>query len=182
MSHVATIEIEVTNLQDLKVACEELGLELMFGQQTYRWFGRSVGDYPLPEGFTAAELGTCHHACRFPPDRVAQMRAQHLALLKANFKRDYPDQPFPSDDYFEKRVQDPYEIGVVPRRDGKPGWLLLWDFFAGGFGLRGAIGDGAGKLKQAVATAASIRVMKQQGFRVHQEKLANGSVKLQFTR
>jgi hypothetical protein len=79
-------------------------------------------------------------------------------------------------------VQDPYEIGVVPRRDGKPGWLLLWDFFAGGFGLRGAIGDGAGKLKQAVATAASIRVMKQQGFRVHQEKLANGSVKLQFTR
>jgi len=38
----------------------------MAGQTTYKWFGRYIGDYPLPEGMTEADLGTCEHAIRVP--------------------------------------------------------------------------------------------------------------------
>lgn len=64
MSHVAKIEIEIKDLGALRSAAEALGLELVEGQTTYKWYGLSVGDTKLPEGFTAAELGTCEHALR----------------------------------------------------------------------------------------------------------------------
>jgi hypothetical protein len=35
-------------------------------QKTYQWFGRYMRDYPLPEGFTAADLGKCDHAIHVP--------------------------------------------------------------------------------------------------------------------
>lgn len=64
MSHVVTIETQVTDLVALRQACEALGLELVEGQRNYRWFGRHVADYPLPEGFAVEDLGKCHHAIR----------------------------------------------------------------------------------------------------------------------
>lgn len=66
MSHVAKVDIEVKDLAALKNACSALGLELVEGQKQYRWFGRSVGDYPLPAGFTKDDLGKCDHAIRIP--------------------------------------------------------------------------------------------------------------------
>lgn len=156
MSHVATIEVEITNLADLKAAVEELGMEWAEGQLTYNWYGEHVGDYPLPAGFGIEDLGRCQHAIKLSlQDRAAE---------------------------FARSQVMPYEIGVVARRDGKPGWVLLWDFFAGGFGLEDKIGKDAGRLKQAIATAASVRTMTQQGWRVQRHTLASGTVQLQFTR
>lgn len=66
MSHVAKIELEIQDLETLKQACHRLNLEFWENQQTYRWYGRYVGDAPLPEGLTAADLGKCHHAIRVP--------------------------------------------------------------------------------------------------------------------
>ena len=66
MSHVAKIELEVKDLQALRDAAERLGLEFREGQKTYRWWGRTAGEYPLPAGFTAADLGKCDHALRVP--------------------------------------------------------------------------------------------------------------------
>lgn len=66
MSHIAKIEIEVRDLDALAAACLRLGCALVRDQTTYAWFGRSVGDYPLPEGFTVADLGRCQHAIRVP--------------------------------------------------------------------------------------------------------------------
>lgn len=66
MSHVATVKTEVNDLGALKTAVEELGGVFVENQRTYRWYGRSMGDYPLPEGFTEAELGHCEHAIRVP--------------------------------------------------------------------------------------------------------------------
>lgn len=66
MSHVATVEIEVKDLLALDDACKRLGLELVKGQETYRWFGEYVGGHPLPDGFTAENLGVCDHAIRLP--------------------------------------------------------------------------------------------------------------------
>jgi hypothetical protein len=71
MSHVATVDLDVKDLDALAEACGQLGLELVRGQQSYRWYGRSVGDYPLPAGFTVEELGKCEHAIRIPGDAHA---------------------------------------------------------------------------------------------------------------
>lgn len=69
MSHVATVDIEIKDLNALERACETLGLKLMRGQKTYRWYGRSVGDYPLPVGFKASDLGKCDHAITIPGNK-----------------------------------------------------------------------------------------------------------------
>lgn len=44
---------------------EQLGGTLT-DDKTYRWYGRSVGDYPIPAGFIVEELGKCVHRIRFP--------------------------------------------------------------------------------------------------------------------
>ena len=64
--HVATVKLEVRSLEALKAACQRLGLEFREGQTHYAWFGESVGDYPLPEGFTKSDLGHCDHAIHVP--------------------------------------------------------------------------------------------------------------------
>lgn len=69
MSHVAKIAIEIKDLTALRSACTRIGCELVEGKTTYEWFGRHVGDYPLPEGFTAADMGHCEHAIRVPGAR-----------------------------------------------------------------------------------------------------------------
>jgi hypothetical protein len=66
MSHIARIELEITDLDALKAACRRLGLQFMQNQRTYRWYGEHVGDYPMPEGLTADDLGHCDHAIRVP--------------------------------------------------------------------------------------------------------------------
>ena len=34
--------------------------------KSYKWYGRNVGDYPLPEGVKASDLGKCEHKIKFP--------------------------------------------------------------------------------------------------------------------
>lgn len=71
MSHVADIGLLVKDLKSLEKACKTLGLELVRGQQTYKWYGRSVGDTPLPAGFKESDLGKCEHAIRIPGNSQA---------------------------------------------------------------------------------------------------------------
>ncbi len=61
MSHVTTIDIEILDLDSLKKAAEKLGLEVR-EKATYNWYGRHVGDFPLPAGFSQEELGRCEFA------------------------------------------------------------------------------------------------------------------------
>ncbi len=66
MSHISKIELEITDLDALKTACRSMGFEFMENQTTYRWFGRWVGDTPLPEELQIEDLGKCTHAIRVP--------------------------------------------------------------------------------------------------------------------
>lgn len=66
ISHVAKISLEIQSLDALKAACKRLGLEWKENQKTYAWYGRHVGDYPIPEGFTTQDMGKCDHAIRVP--------------------------------------------------------------------------------------------------------------------
>eukprot|EP00913_Durusdinium_trenchii_P028456 g26684.t1 len=151
---IATAEAAVSNvdLKELRTndairsqACRRIGLELVRDQREYVWFGESVGDYPLPEGFTEAELGQCDHAIRVGLDHEAR-----------------------------RLNPDPYEIGVVKRRDGRPGYTLLWDFFSGGYGLEDVVGEECVKLRQSYALCAARRQAQLQGFRVQEVPLEDG--------
>lgn len=69
MSHITTIDLRITDLDSLEKACERLGLELVRGQKTFKWFGKFVGDSRPPkemadQGYTAEKYGTCDHAVR----------------------------------------------------------------------------------------------------------------------
>jgi hypothetical protein len=66
MSHVCAIKTVLKDMEAVKATCKELGLEFKENQQTYKWWGSSVGDYKVPAGFTAADLGKCTHAIGIP--------------------------------------------------------------------------------------------------------------------
>lgn len=66
MSHVSIINLEINSLDALRMTVERLGIVFRENQKTYQWFGRFMADYPLPEGFTAADLGKCDHAIHVP--------------------------------------------------------------------------------------------------------------------
>ena len=62
MSHVVSLEIEIKDLDCLFLAAQKLGMEIKLNQKGYRWFGKHVGDYAIPEGFTKEDMGKCDHA------------------------------------------------------------------------------------------------------------------------
>ena len=66
MSHVSQIEIEIKDITALQAACTRLGLIWKENQRSYKWYGRWVGDYPLPENVTVEDLGKCLHAIEVP--------------------------------------------------------------------------------------------------------------------
>ena len=49
----------------MRQTAESLGL-YFHEQDTYRWYGRYVGDWPLPEGYTEEDLGHCTYAMGLP--------------------------------------------------------------------------------------------------------------------
>jgi hypothetical protein len=146
MSHVTTIDIDIHDLDALAIACEDCECDLTRGQKQYRWYGRHVGDYPLPQGFKAEDMGRCEHAIT--------SRDKHGA----------------------------YEVGVVERRDGQPGWTLIYDFYAGGQGMSEVVGDRCQKLKQAYAAEVTRKQMRKKGYAVKKSLNAKGEVVLACTR
>jgi hypothetical protein len=153
MSHIAQVDVQIMDLDALAAACRRLGLELVRGQQTYRWYGESVGDFPLPEGFATEDLGRCEHAIRLTEESRA---ARGIGIRK----------------------HDPYEIGICRRRDGKPGYALLWDFFKGGYGLQTHVGEDCKKLRQMYALETAKRQAIRSGFRVTERAEAGGKFRL----
>lgn len=68
MSHVDNISthMEEFDLEVAKALCKRKGWQFLEGQKTFAWWGVSEGDYPIPAGFTAEDLGKCDHAIRIP--------------------------------------------------------------------------------------------------------------------
>ena len=71
MSHVVSLKIQIKSLDALKKIAKELGLEFLENESNWRWWGHSVGDYPLPTGFTAADLKKSLHALRIPGNKTS---------------------------------------------------------------------------------------------------------------
>ena len=66
MSHISKIELEIRDLESLKQACKKLGFQFMENQNHYIWYGKWVGNQPLPDGINEKDLGKCTHAIHVP--------------------------------------------------------------------------------------------------------------------
>lgn len=64
MSHITKIGLQIKDLDALDLACRRLGLELIRGQKTHKWYGRFVGDSPGIAGMMPKDYGKCEHAIR----------------------------------------------------------------------------------------------------------------------
>lgn len=67
MSHVVTFKLQVKDLDALERACGRLGLELIRGKKTFKWYGRWVNDYhatdaAYQQGIKTSDYGKCEHA------------------------------------------------------------------------------------------------------------------------
>lgn len=66
MSHVASIQLVIKDLDALEAACKKLGLELVRGQKTFKKYERTMS-------------GECEHAIRLP----GNSRAYEIGVVKA---------------------------------------------------------------------------------------------------
>jgi hypothetical protein len=66
LSHISKIELEIKDLEALKNACNTLGFQFMENQKEYIWYGKWIGNQPLPPGITEDDIGKCDHAIRVP--------------------------------------------------------------------------------------------------------------------
>lgn len=150
MSHVAAVGLHVKDLDALALACTELGLELVPGQTTFRWYGRFMDDTVPNPDYPPELWGTCAHAIRYP-GASAQT----------------------------------YEIGVVPRANGEPGYELLFDSWdqatrplakaAGGVALTTLRNRYA---KHAALRSPAMAALRRQGYRVTETTNAQGESQL----
>lgn len=84
MSHISKIELEVRDLDALKAACKKLGFVFKENQTSYVWYGKFMADYPLPDGVSQDDLGTCNHAIKVPGARYeigVKKYGDHYKLL-----------------------------------------------------------------------------------------------------
>lgn len=83
MSHIALFDkVPITSLTALAQAAEFLGLELL-AAKTYEWYGVKVGNDPMPEGFTIADLGKCEYKLRLKTRPANSSRTPYeIGLVK----------------------------------------------------------------------------------------------------
>lgn len=120
MSHMAIKKSEpgkpvLVDLEAVRLAATNCGLACE-ARSDYRWYGQSVGDYAVPAGFTAAELG------------------KNAVLVLAV--------PEPKRSELRHRYgQDPYELGIVPDPLNPGCYTMMCDYFMRGYGLCDLVGD-----------------------------------------
>lgn len=118
MSHVAVQSTTpgdpmFKDMEALKLACQMLGLEIE-QRSNYAWFNRHVGDYPLPQGIPASDLGkNAKFVIRLNDEMAAKHGNPHTK---------------------------PYEIGMLEDPNNPGCFVPIYDFFAGGYGLEAVIG------------------------------------------
>lgn len=140
MSHVASVSLDIKDLDALETTCASLGLKLIREQKTYLCWGtgRSVEQLArwqnttqkamMPEGFSLEDMGKCEHAIRVPGGHG-------------------------------------YEIGLVARRDGRPGYQLFCDI-SGAHDIKAHAGPELNKLKQGYAVEVAKKAARRAGYRV----------------
>ncbi len=71
--------------------------------------------------------------------------------------------------HVKKGGRDCYEIGLITRRDGEPGWELIYDNWQGGYGLEAAVGKDLVKLKNGLLAHVTRQQLSSEGYSVTEE-------------
>lgn len=80
MSHIVTLDLIINDLDALAKASEKLGCELVRNVKSYKWFGKYMGDYPLPKDMEKENLGKCDHVIRVK--NPANQNAYEIGVVK----------------------------------------------------------------------------------------------------
>lgn len=154
--HVVRVAIQMNDLDAIKAACKRLGWTFTAGQQTYRWYGRWVGDSPIPEHlFSPAEAA-----------RIKAMTLEERSRCMTNFlgKCDHA-------------IQVPnaaYEIGVMKIADR---YEVVWDWWGPG-GLHEAMGEKGEVFAQAYGVERAKLEAIRQGCSWTEHQQQDGSVQV----
>ena len=73
MSHVTDVRLRIKDLDALSEACQQLGLQLHRGKESYRWYGRWMDDFnddiaAVTNGHDPNTFGQCQHAISIQGD------------------------------------------------------------------------------------------------------------------
>lgn len=156
MSHIQHVKCELRDLQAVEKACQRLGWKLVLGQSRYRWFGRWMGDSPIPEHlFSAGELQTLQEMTR-------EKRSAFLTNYLGNC------------DHAIRIPGATYEIGLL-KINGV--YQPVWDNWRTG-GLAGLSSEnGMGGFLQAYALEAAKAEALRNGHTYQEEVLQDGTIK-----
>lgn len=92
MSHITlkeagTRDQQITSLPALRRAVARCGGVFKENQTKFRTWasdhGRLAGDYPLPEGYTADDVGKCEHAIGVPGEAKTGTTAYEIGVVKS---------------------------------------------------------------------------------------------------
>lgn len=157
MSHIASVQVEIKDLECLAKAAARCGLEFKNGQKTFKWYGVWVIDYSQDDaaykllGIDPKDYGKCEHA---------------LSVV-GNDKA--------------------YEIGVIKHPKGGYALLWDFYAGGHGLMAKVSADTdkqrkSVGKLQQAYAAEVAKKAAKKQGFSVSEKVQQDGSIKLVCTR
>ena len=126
------------SLEAIRLACAQLGLTWKENKKSFGWWGTSVGNYPLPPGFTKDDMGKCDHAIGVPGT------TWEIGVVALTGKKR------PLDKITGQPIEGCY--------------TLLWDFFGSkGRPITDAIGDKGGKFAQEYAAQQSVLLAQKKG-------------------
>ncbi len=152
MSHVADIELQITDLDAIEQAADAAGFELVRDAKTYKWYGRFLDDWRNADRAAALRgippdlFGTCDHKLRRKGAPAGE-----------------------------------YEIGLT-RVPGREGWTPIYDSFAGGHIEKAFGGVGLPRLKQNYAAAVTQKQLRRQGYRTTVTQQADGRLRVTGTK
>jgi len=156
MSHVVHSEVLIKDIEALRSAVAALDCA-MVAKKTYNWYGQHVGDYPMPKGMTADQLGKCEFAIQVPGARyeVGVVKSDKGYTLAWDF--------YGGDTTEWKQGHHGYQI-----HDGQK---LLKKF-----------GDKLSILQQQYSKHVVLKQAKAAGYFVSQKVTATGAIKLQLVK
>lgn len=155
MSHVISGEVIIKDLDCLTRAVATFGGKVV-QKNRYNWYGEHVGDYPMPKGMTAAQLGRCECAIQLPNT------CYEVGVVKQQ-------------DGTYTLAYDFYGTND-PRVKWKQGDAKVHD----GGKLLSAFGPKLAKLQQQYNKQLVTKQARQHGYMVTEKLHANGSIKLQL--
>jgi hypothetical protein len=154
LSHVVHSEVLIKDIDALRTAVAAMGCT-MVAKKTYTWYGHHVGDFPMPKGMTADQLGRCEYAIQVPGARneVGVVKTKEGFTLAWDFYGNY---------------SQPWQKGQAEVHDGRK---LLKKF-----------GDKLCLLQQQYSRAVVMKQAKAAGYFCREKVTATGHIKLSLVR